>query len=267
MLYALIAAFFIALLSLSGVLISSTRGHISGMHRFWIPLSVGVFLGVVFFELIPETIFAGGETGGLVIAAGFLGFFFLSFLLRRDHACEGAADCSNTRHTPHALLIGDSLHNIADGVLLFSAFVLSPQLGVVTALAIALHEIPQEIAEYSVLRKAGYSHGKALRYNFITALSIIVGVTLAALFIHIGDVLWVLTGITAGNLLYIIASDLLPELQDERHQEHFGSVMISLLAGFLLIVITITFSHSTLENAGAPHAHELEVDTHEEHAH
>jgi zinc and cadmium transporter len=145
------------------------------------------------------------------------------------------------------LLIGDAVHNIADGVVIASAFLLNPAVGIATTIGIALHEIPQEIAEFGVYIHAGYSKQKALFYNFISALSIFIGVALSAIFASLGDFIWVLTGLAAGNLLYIAASDMIPELNHNTHKDHFLQTFLSTLIGLIAIVSLLTWSH---ENFG-----------------
>jgi len=256
---AFIAAFVVALLSLSGVLFFGKKGHLTGTHRFIIPIAIGVFLGVIFFELIPETLEHASFYGSITIVAGFLSFYLLSHFLRtyhHHHDNHDADDHCEDKHGASMLLIGDSVHNIADGVVIASAFLINPVVGVAVTIGIALHEIPQEIAEYGVLLHAGYSKKKALLYNFFSALSILLGVAISFVFMEMGDYIWILTGLAAGNLLYIVASDLIPELQENTHQDHFMKTFVSTIIGLIAIVALISWSH---EQFG--HGHE-EGDSH-----
>ncbi len=246
MIFSYIAAAAVASLSMIGILILGRRGHIVGTHRFVIPFAIGIFLGVIFFELIPETLESSGQYGSLMIVTGFLSFYLLSHLLSNyHHHCHGD-DHHNHESKVYKILIGDGIHNIADGVVIASAFLINPSVGIATTIAIALHEIPQEIAEYGLLRSLGLSKMRALVYNLISASTIILGVFLAQLFIEVGNWLWVLTGFAAGNLLYIAASDLIPELQGDEHKKHFSSIFISTVVGLIFIVVIISFTH-TLE--------------------
>jgi zinc and cadmium transporter len=136
------------------------------------------------------------------------------------------------------------------------AFLINPAVGIATTIGIALHEIPQEIAEYGVLIHAGYSRRKALLLNFLSASSIFIGVIIATLFVSLGDYIWVLTGLAAGNLLYIVASDMIPELSGKEHRHHFVQTFISTLIGLAFIVGLLTWSHG-----GISHEHH---DEHEE---
>ena len=178
---AVLAAVAVAFLSLIGVFIFGNRGHLAGTNRFIVPVAMGVFLGVVFFELIPETLEAGGEYGSLAIVAGFLSFYLLSYLLHTYHHHHDAhcdtGDCED-RAGASLLLVGDAVHNLADGIVIASAFLINPAVGIATTIGIALHEIPQEIVEYGVLLKAGYTKGKAALLNLISASTVVIGVVL-----------------------------------------------------------------------------------------
>ena len=124
-------------------------------------------------------------------------------------------------------------------------FLINPAAGIAATIGIAFHEIPQEIAEFGVLLHAGYSKRKAALYNLASASSVIAGVVLTFLFIDkASGYVWILTGLAAGNLLYIAASDLLPELHHE--SRHNGSVLISfiaLLVGLVGITLLLGWSH------------------------
>lgn len=240
----LTAALCISLLSLIGVFFFGKSGHLKGTHRFIVPIAIGVFLGVIFFELIPETLEGSHFYGSIAIAVGFLSFYLLSHLLRtfHHHHDDEHDDCKDTQGA-NMLLIGDAIHNIADGVVIASAFLINPAVGIAATIGIALHEIPQEIAEFGVLMHSGYSKRKALAYNFLSALSIFIGVLLTALFASFGNFVWILTGLAAGNLLYIAASDMIPELNHHTQKDHFMQTFVSTLIGLIAIVSLLTWSH------------------------
>lgn len=243
MLYAFLGAICIASLSITGAIVFGTR-HLSGTHRFIVPAAIGVFLGVVFFELIPETLEASHEFGTIAIVVGFLSFYLLSHVLRTyHHHHRDSGDGCEHRIGATKLLIGDGVHNIADGVVIASAFLINPVAGVAVTIGVALHEIPQEIAEYGVLIAAGYSRKKAMLFNFLSASSIFIGVLLSMLFISLGDYVWILTGVAAGNLLYIAASDMIPELNTESHHGHFVQTFASTLIGLIAITLLLHLNH------------------------
>lgn len=248
---AFIAALLVASLSLVGAFVFRQSHHITGTHRFIIPVALGMFLGIVFFELIPETIEASHDSGPLVIVIGFLSFYLLSHLLRtyHHHHHEECHDCA-PKNSASLLLVGDSIHNIADGVVIASAFAIDPTLGWVTTAGIALHEVPQEIAEFGVLVHSGYSRLKAALLNLLSASSIILGVLLSLAVLQVGDYLWVLTGLAAGNLLYLAASDMIPELNDQGHHGHFAATFISTIVGLAIIITLLQLSHEAAPHDG-----------------
>ena len=240
--FAILAACGVALLSLIGGLVFGEHPHTERLHRVVLPFAVGIFLGVVFFELIPETLEGSASWGPITILIGFLGFYLLSHFLdtyhhhhNNDHdACgEGGA---------RKLLIGDAIHNLADGVVIATSFMVSPIAGFLTTIGIAFHEIPQEIAEYAVLRMS-YSRARALFLNFLSGSAVIVGVVLTYLFTDVlNSSVFVLTGIAAGNLLYIATTDLIPELRHS-HRDHFMMTFAATILGVALIGGLVMFNH------------------------
>lgn len=258
---ALLAAGSITLISLIGVLFFGKSGHLAGTNRYVIPTAIGVFLGVVFFELIPETLEAGGELGSLPIIIGFLSFYLLSHILHTYHHHHDSRHDDEDGCEDHTgasmLLIGDAIHNLADGIVIATAFMINPMVGVATTLGVALHEIPQEIAEFGVLLRAGYSKAKAIMYNFLSATSVIFGVVITfTLANSLAEYVWILTGLAAGNLLYIAAADLLPNVHKDSRES--GTVVNSFLAtliGLVMIVTLLSWSHNAFdENHDTEHS-------------
>lgn len=217
MTYALIASLCIATLSVLGTVFFARTSRAERLGRFILPFAVGTFLSVAFFELIPEALHESEAYGSYAIAAGFLFFYALSHIVRtyHHHHSDHCKD-EGTKSAASLVLIGDAIHNIADGIVIAAAFLVDPMVGIAATIGIAFHEIPQEIAEYTILIRAGYSRAKAALYNFISALSITLGVAVAYISITYAEgFLGILLGIAAGNLLYIAASDVIPELHDE----------------------------------------------------
>jgi zinc and cadmium transporter len=253
--YIVLAAIFISLLSLTGAVVIGPRAARYDMHRIVLPLAIGVFLGIVFFDLIPETLEGSSAWGPFALVGGFLGFYLLSHILETYHH-HGHDHEASVKSGARMLLIGDAIHNSADGIVIATAFMIDPSIGLLTTIGIALHEIPQEIAEFGVLLDSGYSRGRALAYNFLSATTVILGALLAYFFAaSLHDSIFILTGIAAGNLLYIAAADLIPELR-EAHRGHFLQTFTATLIGVAAIALLITYTHERFEEAG--HAHEEE---------
>jgi zinc and cadmium transporter len=241
---ALIASIFIALLSTVGALVFGEHHRLRGAHRFILPVAVGVFLGVAFFELVPETLAGSEKSGPIAILIGFLGFYLLSHILDTYHHHHGDNHDSCSQNGAKKLLIGDAIHNLADGIVIASAFMINPITGLLTTVGIALHEIPQEIAEFGVLRAANYTVRKAILLNLLSASTVILGVLLTYLLREeLGGYTYILTGIAAGNLLYIATADLIPELRHS-HRDHFTQSFIATLLSATFIGTLITLGHT-----------------------
>ena len=241
---ALIASVCITLLSTVGALVLGEHRRLQGVHRFILPVAVGVFLGITFFELVPETLEVSPEFGPIAILVGLLGFYLLSHILDTYHHHHGDDHDTCSQNGAKKLLIGDAIHNLADGVVIASAFMINPMVGLLTTVGIALHEIPQEIAEFGVLRAARYTVRKAILLNMLSASTVVLGVLLTYLLSGgLGNYTYILTGVAAGNLLYIATADLIPELRHS-HRDHFIKSFLVTLVSAAFIGTLVTFGHS-----------------------
>ncbi len=264
---ALLAAAGVAICSLVGVFFFGNSRRLEGAERYVIPAAVGVFLSLVLFELIPETLEASSHWGGIAIAAGFIAFYVLSYELHRffHRRDEDDKDCDR-KGAATLLLVGDAIHNFADGVILGAAFLIDPILGTAVAVGLALHEIPQEIVEFGVLVRGGFSRTRAALLNLLSASSIMLGVLVTMLFAAaLQEYVWIMTGIAAGNLLYIAASDLLPRIHGTlRNYRSFWFTLFSLILGFTLMTCVLVYTHETFGHGPhddqAEHEHEEDED-------
>lgn len=230
---ALLSVVVISLASLAGALtLSLGPARLERTIFLLVAFAVGAMLGGALLHLIPESYetLGGGPQTGLLVLAGVVAFFVLEKFLHWRHqhgapeAIEGATGHVHHHHgpdgaAPFALvnLVGSVAHNVIDGAIVAAAYLVSIQTGVVTTLAVMLHEIPQEIGNFGVLVYGGYPPRKALLYNFVAGLGGLVG---AGLVLVLGAGVegladWLLP-ITAGAFLYIAGSDLIPEL-NRRH--------------------------------------------------
>lgn len=260
---ALFAAAMVASASLVGVLFFGNSQKLIGVQRFVIPVAVGVFLSLIFFELIPETLSLQPEWGGVMVVLGFVAFYILSSILHRRYHVLGSEDCGR-KEAATLLLIGDTIHNAADGVVLGGAFLIDPALGTATAIGLVLHEIPQEIVEFGVLIRAGYTRLQAALCNLLSASSVIVGTAFILVVAEQAEhFTWVLTGIAAGNLLYIAIGDLLPRIHGSL--KNYISVWHSagaIMFGFVFMTAVLVWTHSTFGHGHAyddMHDHDDEV--------
>lgn len=168
----LLATLGIAALALSGSFLLFLKDYIlKHISLYLLALAAGALLGTAFLHLLPEVLEEGiPQQGFLILLGGFLFFYIGEKLLHLHHGAEGTDE-----HNPRVLgvlsLSADAVHNFVDGIILAVAFLVDIKLGLITAAAVALHEIPQEIAEFGVLLYAGFSKYRALLLNFISAKS------------------------------------------------------------------------------------------------
>ena len=249
---AILASIAIAFVSLVGVFFFGNTKKLHGAQKYAIPTAVGVFLSLVLYELIPETLEFSPEYGGITVGLGFISFYVLANYLHKKFHKLKTDDCDQ-KGAATLLLIGDGIHNVSDGVILGGAFLIDPALGVATAVGLALHEIPQEILEFGVLIRAGYSKTKAALFNFLSASSVIVGTVFVILVAeHAEDYIWIITGVAAGNLLFLAVSDLLPRIHG--NLKEYGGIWrstVSITLGFVVMTSILIWTH---ENFG--HVHE-----------
>ncbi|MBP6923943.1 MAG: ZIP family metal transporter [Candidatus Pacebacteria bacterium] len=262
---ALIASLLVAAASLIGAFIFGSNQTIAKSERVIVPLAVGVFLALALFELIPETLLSAPELGGVAVMAGFVTFYMLSnFLHKRFHHLE--ADECDKKGAASLILIGDAVHNLADGFILGGAFLVDPAVGVAVAFGLAIHEIPQEIVEFGVLLRAGYNRTQAAIRNLISASTIVFGTLIIILIAeHADEYVWLLTGFAAGNLLYLAASDLLPRIHGQlKEYGGMNKAAIFIVIGFMVMAGVIEWTHETF---GHGHEHVEDAEESEDHPH
>ncbi|GAB2181316.1 ZIP family metal transporter [Denitratisoma sp. agr-D3] len=194
------------------------------LPRRWIvrlvSFSAGLLLAVALLDLLPEAVASGMtmERLGLWLLLGLVGLYLLerSALWRHDHA--GEAGHHHDQSVPPLLIMsGDTLHNFTDGVLLAAAFLVDPALGWSTALAVAAHEVPQEVGDFVLLREAGWSRGRAFFWNAVSSLGSVLGMVVGWVWLEQArDWLPVVMTLAAASFLYIAVSDLLPWLKRQR---------------------------------------------------
>lgn len=205
--------------------------------------AAGALLGAAFLELLPEVFEIGEQINlavddiAVAILAGIIGFFLLERLLLRFHGhTHEHLEGGHIEKTPWLLIIGDSLHNFADGVAIATAYLSDPSLGLVTTLAVAAHEVPSEIGEFSVMLQAGWSRRRVFITNVISALMATVGATFAYLSqtVIAPAVPWILA-LTIGIFIYIAMADLIPEINHRTRQDKASHVLTLLLLGIVVV--------------------------------
>ena len=233
-----------------------------------ISYAVGALLGAVFIELLPHAFNRSDnlQTTAATILGGLLLFFILEKLVLWRHChieeCEAhdphapanpaAAPMQNHAHAHHhdngrsgmMILIGDTFHNFVDGILIAAAFLADTQLGIVTALAIVAHEVPQEIGDFLILLHSGYSKSQAFALNLLSSVAMVIGGLLGYYALQTMEQ-WIgtLISLAAASMLYVAVADLIPGLH--RRPEIRATIQqVTLIAlGIFTIWLVGEFAH------------------------
>jgi len=242
--WAISASFILSLISLIGIFSILLKDRL--LERILILLigfSAGGLIGGAFLHLLPEALEQSNPASVfLYTIAGFVFFFILERYLHWRHCHE--ENCQIHAFT-YLNLIGDGIHNFTDGLVIGASFIVSINFGVITTLVLVFHEIPQEIGDFGILIYGGFSRAKALTYNFISALTCVLG-TIVGYYLTsaIGNFSAFLLPLTAGGFIYIAACDLIPELHKETQLKRTTFSMLAFLAGIVFILLTrLVHSH------------------------
>ena len=220
---ALLSVVAVSAVSLIGLAtLSMSERRVRRLATFFISFAAGALLGDTFIHLLPE-LFAAPSSApplrrSLLILAGLLLFFVVEKLLRHQHGLlhrHHHAEALTRPELAGVNVLGDAIHNYIDGLLIGASWLASPALGLTTTVAVLLHEIPQELGDFSILVHSGLTVRQALALNVASAAVAILG-TLTAFAVPHTHVVEVLVPITAGGFVYIAAADLIPELQHDR---------------------------------------------------
>ena len=201
-----------------------------------VSLSAGALMGGAFLHLIPESIeVASGSNIFIIVLIGFIIFFIIEKILHWRHCHDGKCDV----HTFHYMnLIGDSIHNFIDGLIIAAGFMVSIPLGFTTTIAIVAHEIPQEIGDFGVLIYGGFEKKKALILNFLVAFTIVIGGFVGYLLSNIiENYVYILLSFAAGGFIYIAATDLIPEIKKEVDIRKSTFTMLIFILGIVFMWI------------------------------
>ncbi len=219
-----------------------------------ISFATGTLLAAALMGLLPHALAnaPGGDVHAIPLALllGLLGFFLLEKLVlwRHCHAdhCEvhGPDDHHRRQSTGMMILFGDSLHNFLDGILIAGAFLTDVHLGVVTSLAVAAHEIPQEVGDFAILLHSGFNRNRAFLYNVLSSLTTVVGGLLAWLALQqMQNVLPYVLAVAASSFIYIAVADLIPTLHQRVEGREALQQVVLIACGVLLIYLTHSALH------------------------
>ncbi len=248
-LYTIVSVIIISLISFIGIFaLGLKRKVLDKLVLFLVSFAAGALFGGAFLHLLPEIVEETGFTLSisLYFLSGILIFFILEKFIHWRHChknpevCEKHSLKNKPRSIAYMIIIGDSVHNFIDGMIIAASYMLSIPLGIATTLAVLFHEIPQEIGDFGVLVHGGFTKKKALVMNFLSALTAVVG----AIFILIigknfTNITQFLIPFTAGGFIYIAGSDLIPELHKETKISKSLLQLLGIVAGIAVMMILL----------------------------
>lgn len=255
---------------IGGVLLLANKNNAHRLALYATPFAAGALLAAAFIDLLPEAAHQGSIDIALYAAlGGILFFFMLERFLRwfhHHHEHEHSQDGKKSDPKVPLIVIGDTVHNFIDGIAIAAGFLVDPTTGIIVTLAVAAHEIPQEIGDFGLLLTKGVSRKNVIIINAVSALATTVA---AVAFFAIGQEVtiamdWVL-GVVAGFFIYVAVSDIIPSIHKSEDKVIAGPQTILLLVGVVVVGSLTTLLHQYIDTGHDSHT---ELDTHlvEEHA-
>ncbi len=250
-----VSVLLVSLVSLVGIfLLFLKKRTLEELNFLLVSLAVGSLLGGAFFHLLPDVFRNENANIAAFVLLGIFAFFALEKILHWHHSHEAHAikeneekiiceNCNENietkgdkKHLGSMVIFSDALHNFLDGALIAISFLTSPAAGVATTISVFLHEIPQEVGDFGVLLHSGFSKGKAMLYNFLSALTALLGASLVFVNKSISDsAMPYLTAFAAGSLLYIAMADLVPELHKQEKSKFILLQFVFIFIGIILM--------------------------------
>lgn len=262
-LYSLISVFIVSLISFVGVLGFAVKvDKLKKMLLFIISFSAGALFGDAFIHLMPEIVREQGFSlnVSIYLLAGILVFFILEKIIhwQQFHSCENEEDHSHShgieelkvnknkkcvKPFAYVNLVGSSLHNLIDGMIIAASYLVNFQIGLATTIAVILHEIPHEFGDFSILLHGGFSRVKALFVNFLSGLISFVGVILTlSLSSYGGGIKMIILPLATGGFIYVAGSDLIPELHKETGLKASIIQILTFIFGIAVMIALLAFS-------------------------
>ena len=244
----------ILLASAAGGLLSVLLASVAlNLKAEWVPVmvsyAIGALLGAAFLEILPHAMEHAGsfEAVSGTVLAGIFAFFILEKLVLWRHCHTEHCEAHGTPPTAHAndhdhgrsgmmITIGDTVHNFVDGVMIAAAFLVDVKLGVVTAFAIAAHEVPQELGDFLILLHSGYSKWQALFLNLLSSASMLVGAVLGYFLLgSLRELLPYMLALAASGMIYVAVADLIPGLHKRVELGHTAQQALLIALGVLTV--------------------------------
>lgn len=220
---------------IGGIAILWQKGWARSVSIHAIPFAAGVLLAVSFLDVLPEAIEKNGVRGslGVVLIVMVVAFFLEQFFLHIHHHEKGGR--GGLRTVLPLVVFGDTVHNFIDGVAIAASYLVDPALGVLVAVSVFLHEIPHEMGDFGLMIAAGWDRAKIVLVNVFSALATYMGTVVVLFFAdfsqqHLGTLL----SVAGGLFLYIGASDLIPEVHEEKRDSPWHQALL-LIAGVFVV--------------------------------
>ena len=260
---------------IGGLLMVANKQRAKKLATYATPFAAGALLAAAFIDLLREASHEGSIDTALVFTlAGILVFFLLERFLHWFHHHHEHAD-KKSDPTTSLIIVGDTLHNFIDGIAIAAGFLVSPSTGIIVTLAVAAHEIPQEIGDFGLLLHKGMARAKVIWVNIFSALATTVA---AVIFFQLGQAVAIpfdaILGLIAGFFIYIAVSDIIPEIHKNEAKRFAGWQSIMLIIGAILVsTVTVTLhgyidqGHDHEHAAQETHEHNEEEEEEEHHDH
>jgi zinc and cadmium transporter len=240
--YTLVSVLIVSLISLIGVITLSVKtDNLKKILIYFLSFSAGAMLGDAFIHLLPEAVKDYGMTTqiGLFVMVGIAFSFLVEKIIHWRH-CHMPITKQHIHPYAKMNLVGDFVHNIIDGIIIGASYLVNIPVGIATTIAVIIHEIPQEISDFGVLIHGGFSRGKALLYNFFTALSAFIGAAIALILgKFVENSLMFFIPFTVGTFIYIAGADLIPELHKETGVKKSIGQFIFLILGVAVMLLML----------------------------
>lgn len=226
---------------IGGVIFLFKKSWAATLSIYAVPFAAGVLLAVSVLHLIPEATEVLGSRGFLYVLLAFLGSFVFEKYLASMHHHEGHEGTLQKSTIP-LVILGDTIHNVVDGIAIGAAYLTNPSFGMIVALSTFLHETPHEIGDFGVLVARGWSKNKTFLANLLSALVTVPAALFVYFFVPDGNAIFipVMLAVAAGIFLYLGASDFLPEIgEHDSRSRTFKKVFLVLLGVFLMYSLSL----------------------------
>lgn len=229
---------------IGGVILLSKEKFALKISHFLASFAAGILLGTAFFDLLPEAVHEGEEAGINVFPWALFGivlFFLLERFIHWFHHHEEFHKDEESKSTLPLIIVGDTMHNFIDGVVIAATFMVSVPLGIATSISVFVHEFPQEIGDFGLMLHKGLSRRKIILVNILSAGVAFLGAIITYLLGNIlGAYIPMLLAVTAGFFIYIASSDLIPEIHHEKRKGFAFIESLLLVVGVIVMAVSVS---------------------------